>query len=146
VKRVVINDQDATGAIRAVAGMYQHHGLDVVIENPKGSIRRGVGPDGTPWATALAGDYGYIRRTVGEDDEPLDCFVGEAYDSPMVLVIRQVDPATREFDEHKVMLGYRDLDTAISSYLQSYSDNAWARIGDIRLLKMQDFKAHIGEF
>jgi len=37
------------------------HGLDISIENPRGSTRSGVGPDGKEWSHKLDLHYGYIK-------------------------------------------------------------------------------------
>lgn len=44
-------------------GRVKVHGLEIVIENPKGSIRRGRGADGKEWSREMAHHYGYIRTT-----------------------------------------------------------------------------------
>lgn len=36
------------------------HGLLVKIETPRGSVRRGIGPDGDQWETVMTADYGEI--------------------------------------------------------------------------------------
>ena len=94
------------------AGNYQKghvnlHGLDISIENPRGSARSGVSPEGKKWETTLAHHYGYIRGTKGKDKDHLDVFIGPNPDSELVFVVDQVDPKTGKFDEHKVMLGFR---------------------------------------
>ena len=49
------------------AEVIDFHGLQVVIENPVGSVRAGIDPDGKPWATELTASYGYISGTEGAD-------------------------------------------------------------------------------
>ena len=55
-------------------------GLDVSIENPKGSYRSGVSRDGTKWKTQLHSHYGYIRGTKGRDKDHIDVFIGDNLD------------------------------------------------------------------
>jgi GGDEF domain-containing protein len=42
-------------------GHVRVHGLDISIENPQGSVRSGVGPNGQKWQQELKSHYGYIR-------------------------------------------------------------------------------------
>ena len=54
------------------AGNYQKghikvDGLDITIENPKGSVRSGVDADGNPWEVTMNNTYGYIRGTESVD-------------------------------------------------------------------------------
>jgi len=140
VTRVFLDDVDLTSGIIAAGEMLRVHGIEVVIENPKGSVRRGVGPDGESWEAVLAADYGYVRRVDGGDGEPLDCFVGPNALSDRVFVVRQVDPETREFDEHKVLFGYQTIVRAAADYVASYSDDAWRRVSAIYEMSMPEFK------
>lgn len=43
-------------------GKITFQGLDITIENPKGSIRSGIGKDGTAWSVRMPAAYGYITR------------------------------------------------------------------------------------
>lgn len=43
-------------------------GLDITIENPKGSRRSGVSKDGTPWSVVMPAHYGYITRVRTPDE------------------------------------------------------------------------------
>ena len=57
-------------------GRATFRGLNISIENRKGSVRRGVDSDGHEWATKMNYDYGYIRGTEGVDGDHLDCYLG----------------------------------------------------------------------
>ncbi|ASC68576.1 hypothetical protein B9P52_31770 [Achromobacter denitrificans] len=117
-------------------------GLDISIENPEGSERRGTSPDGTAWANRMAGHYGYIRRTEGADGDQVDVFVrpGTAPDfSGPVFVIDQVNPGSGKFDEAKVMLGYPDQKAAEEAYRASYTPD-WKGMGQVTRLDMPAFK------
>lgn len=117
-------------------------GLELSIENPEGSERRGTSPDGTQWANRMAGHYGYIRRTEGADGDQVDVFVrpGTAPDfSGPVFVVDQVDPATGKFDEAKVMLGYSNQKEAEKAYRASYDRN-WKGMGKLTKMEMPVFK------
>ncbi len=97
--------------------------FNVTIENPKGSIRSGVDANGEKWETEMQNTYGYIRGTEGVDGDHIDVFLSNDIDSwngRKVFVIDQYNP-DGTFDEHKVMLGFNDIDDADSAYLSNYS-------------------------
>lgn len=114
-------------------------GLYMVVETPKGTIRRGYG-----WECTMPADYGYIRAATGADGDQLDAYLGPDPSSSYVLVIDQLtkpNGAPAKFDEHKVMLGYPDKETALSDYVLSYSDGKGApRIGAATEMSIDQFK------
>src|SRR5690242_13318940 len=81
-------------------------GMDVVIENPKGSARSGVDKSGKPWSVTMQSDYGYLRRANGQDGEGLDVFLGPDERAENVYVIHQNQPDTGKYDEDKCMAGF----------------------------------------
>jgi hypothetical protein len=118
-------------------------GMDVSVENPQGSVRRGTSPDGTAWETPMRDHYGYIRGTTAADGDKLDVFIkpGTPPDfDGMVFVVDQVDPDTGKFDEAKVVMGAADQAEAEAIYLRNYSDG-WQGLGAITALPMAEFKA-----
>lgn len=117
-------------------------GLDISIEIPKGGVRRGTRPDGTTWETEMPAAYGYVKRTTGADGENVDVYVGDAPTSGQVFVIDQVDPETRSFDEHKVVLGTRSEQEAVEKiYSRAFSDGTGrSRVGGVRAMTMPEFK------
>jgi hypothetical protein len=54
-------------------GRTKVQGMDISIENKKGSVRSGTDKDGHEWHTHMNFDYGYIRGTVGKDKDHVDC-------------------------------------------------------------------------
>jgi hypothetical protein len=42
-------------------GRFIWNGLEIVIENPEGSVRSGIDSDGKSWETKMQNHYGYIR-------------------------------------------------------------------------------------
>jgi hypothetical protein len=114
-------------------------GLDITIENPKGSTRRGVSKDGKAWENIIHHHYGYIKGTVGRDKDHIDVFIGDKTESPHVYVVNQVDPATGRFDEHKVMLGFESLADASDAYYANY-EKGWKGMGSMTTQSMVDFK------
>ena len=123
-------------------GHVRLHGLDITIENPKGSTRSGVGADGKPWSVTMRAHYGYIKRTESEaDGDHIDVFVGPHPESEAVFVIDQ-NKTDGRFDEHKCMLGYRNAAEAKAAYLANYSAN-WTGFRAITPLTIDQFKQWI---
>lgn len=114
-------------------------GMLLSIENPRGTIRQGQNLDGTNWSQKMPHHYGFIRGVTGADGDELDCFVGPNLMSDKVFVVNQNDPASGEFDEHKVMLGFDSLEEATAAYHSSYSTD-WQGFGDAIELGMDNFK------
>lgn len=117
-------------------------GYDITIENPKGSLRSGVNADGKAWETLMNNDYGYLRGTEGVDGDHIDVFLSDAPERGSVFVIDQVDPMTGKFDEHKVMYGFPDAETARAAYLSNYEDG-WQGLGAITEVNKDEFKRWI---
>jgi Inorganic Pyrophosphatase/Defence against restriction A N-terminal/Large polyvalent protein-associated domain 3 len=105
------------------------HGLKVAIENPRGSVRSGVSPDGKAWQNRMAAHYGEFSGTRGADGDAVDVFVGDVPESRLVWVINQKDPKGG-FDEHKVMLGFLSEQQARDAYKFSF-DRDWKGLGTI---------------
>lgn len=117
------------------------HGMDIAIENPRGSDRTGIDRTGKPWSVEMPDHYGYINRTEGADGEQVDVYVGQDLNSQNVFIVDQVNPHTKDFDEHKVMIGYPDQQSAIDAYQRAFSDgNGGARVGAITSMTVDQFK------
>ncbi|MGE6120030.1 LPD38 domain-containing protein [Aeromonas media] len=119
-------------------------GLDIALENPKGSTRSGTDQDGKAWQSTMAHDYGYIKRTLGADGDHVDVFIGDKPDSETVYVVDQVDPKTGKFDEHKVMMGFSDEQAAREGYLGNY-EAGWKGLGAIKAMPVESFKRWVSE-
>ncbi|MFW2013744.1 PLxRFG domain-containing protein [Acinetobacter bereziniae] len=119
-------------------GHIKVQGLDISIENPKGSERRGTDPDGKEWAHTMSDHYGYIKRTKGADNEHIDTYIGNNPDSNQVFIVDQIDQASGNFDEHKVMLGFNNQEEATTAYKSNF-DKGW-KVGPIRNMDMEQFK------
>lgn len=101
-------------------GRTAFRGLNISIENKKGTIRRGVDSDGHKWAIKMHYDYGYIRGTEGVDGDHVDCYIGNNIDAKNVYIIHQKIPGTDKYDEDKCMLGFNTLADAKAAYLKQY--------------------------
>lgn len=140
----VLNDLPEPSAAQIEAGNYKKghvkvQGLDIAIENPKGSERKGVSPDGKEWATTMKDHYGYVKRTKGADGDAVDVFIGDNPNSDKVFVVDQVDPATGKFDEHKVVVGANNVQQAKMFYNRNYA-KGWKGAGKVTEMSTDGFK------
>lgn len=117
-------------------------GYNITIENPKGSVRRGTDSKGNAWENTLNNDYGYIRGTEGVDGDHIDVYLSDNPTEGNVFVIDQVNPETREFDEHKVMYGFDSAEEAREAYLANFSEG-WDGLGTITEVSKDEFKKWI---
>lgn len=113
-------------------------GLDVTIENPRGSKRTGKRPDGTTWSHTMSDHYGYIKRTTGADNEQVDVYVGPKPDAKQVFVVDQLDQQSGGFDEHKIMLGFPTKAKAMAAYKSNF-DKGW-KLGPVKAMSTEEFK------
>lgn len=136
-----VKDWEPPTEAEASAGNYKKprinlHGIEIAIENPKGTKRRPEWPK-------LAHHYGYASRVAGSpapearDGDKVDIFVGPNPDSQIVFVVDQEHPSGR-YDEPKVLLGFTNEDDAKKGYLDSYQDG-W-HCGPITALTVEQFK------
>jgi hypothetical protein len=114
-------------------------GIDISIENPVGSVRKGIDEDGKAWEHEMKSSYGYIKRTEGKDGDHVDVFIGNNPASQTVFVIDQVKVTDRTFDESKVMLGYDNALQLKEAYLENY-DEGWDGLSDITEVNINNFK------
>jgi predicted RNA methylase len=122
-------------------GHVKLHGMDVSIENAKGSERRGTAPDGTEWSVEMPAHYGYVRRSQGADGDQVDVYIGDRPESDAAFVIDQYDPETGEFDEHKAVLGVETEAEALAIYDAGFSDGSGpSRRGGVAELDVTDFR------
>lgn len=108
-------------------------GLPISIEYEAGDTRKDH---------AMHYTYGYIRCTTGADNEALDVYVGPSTNADSVYWVTQLGgPEFKDFDEHKVMVGFSDMKAAKSAYLRQYPKKFF---GGIREQSMTDFKTELG--
>lgn len=120
--------------------------FDITIEQPQGSVRKGTDADGKQWESKMNNTYGYIRGAVGVDGDHIDVFLSndiDGWNGRKVFVVDQYNP-DGSFDEHKVMLGFNDVDEAKSDYLANY-ESGWenGRRIDITGVNLEDFEKWI---
>ena len=122
-------------------GRTRLYGMDISIENKKGSYRSGVDKDGHKWKTLMHYDYGYIRGTVGTDKDHLDCYVGPDKEAQKVYVIHQNDPVTHKYDEDKCMLCFSSAADAKAAYMKQYDRPGF--FGSMTTMTIEQFKSFI---
>lgn len=152
---------DATGDIENLPHKVLHegnyrkghiwiNGLNVSIENAKGSRRGEKDEKGIKWQVKMPAAYGYIRGTIGADGDQVDCYIGKHPKSDTVWVIDQnvvsKKGKVKGFDEHKCMLGYKKLHRALADWHASHFGNdGHDRFADVVELSMDEFKRWLKE-
>lgn len=125
-------------------GPFTVDGLAIKIENCAMTYRSGTDSNGKQWKTKMYAHYGYISNTEGKDGDLVDVFIKpnvEADDiknSP-VFIVNQVRPDTQKFDEHKIMLGFDDGESAKRMYLKCY-EKGWSGMGEVTEMEWVEFK------
>lgn len=137
-------------AAHKLHGRLTFQGLDISIENRKGSIRRWYDPHGKEKGhTTMHFDYGYIRQTKGTDGDHVDVYVGPNDESTKVFVVDQMKKpdgedngkAWTKFDEQKCMLGFDSAKDAKAAYLRQYNDPRF--FGSMKEMTMEDFQSKV---
>ena len=117
-------------------------GVDISVENPQGSVRRGTDADGKDWSNTMQWHYGYAKRTVGSDDEQQDVFVKPGmpldYTGP-VFVVDQIDPKTGKHDEYKSMVGAQSPMEARKAYMGHYA-KGWKGLKNVTALNWDQWR------
>ncbi|MDR0542132.1 MAG: hypothetical protein LBH19_07945, partial [Dysgonamonadaceae bacterium] len=120
-------------------GHVRIQGFDISIEQPKGSVRRGVDENGKAWETKMHNTYGYFGKTESRDGDHIDVFLGDNPLSEKVFVVDQINPETGKFDEHKVMFGFDDIESARKAYFSNY-EKGWKGLGNITETNVETFR------
>lgn len=115
-------------------------GMKIAIENPKGS-KRYYNEDGERKYNIMKNHYGYFNVTKGKDGDAVDVFLGpDIEDFENVYCVDQKKKGTKdEFDETKVMLGFRSLEGAKAAYLSNYTPG-WDGIMSVTGVSLKTFK------
>ncbi len=129
-------------------GRTTFQGLDISIENKKGSVRRWYDPHGKEkGSTKMHFDYGYIRRTKGTDGDHVDVYIGPNPEATTAFIVNQMKKpegeikkdgkAWTKFDEQKVMLGFDSAKDAKAAYMKQYDDPRF--FGSMKAMPMEEF-------
>lgn len=113
-------------------------GLDIVIEVEKGESDE---PEEGNWNFPMSGmtrylPYGYIKRTMGNDEEEIDVFIGPDETSDKVFIFHLMKPEGA-FDEQKVLLGFNSAEEAAKFVSYQYPATAEPVL---LVMTMEDFK------
>lgn len=135
----LINNDYATGKIVI-------NGLMIEIENPVGSTRSGMDPNGNEWSTTMTAHYGFIADTKGNDGDEIDVFIApntpQDYNGP-IFVIAQND-SSGNFDEHKIIIGVQNKQDAIQLYRDHYDEN-WTGLASVHEYTFETLGAFLEE-
>lgn len=122
-------------------GHFYVKGMPISIENPIGSRRKYKDENGNDGFVIMKNHYGYFTNTTGngKDGDAVDVFIGPYPDDfEMVYVIDQ-NNKDGEFDESKVMIGFKSRQEAKEAYLSNYSKN-WRGFRAITGVSLKLFK------
>jgi len=103
-------------------GIIRYQGIPVAVENPRGSHRSGIAPDGKPWSTLMHAHYGEVHGLGAVDNtgDKWDAYVvHDEPDAPDSYTVRQLDEHGA-FDEPKTFLGCWSPEEARARYLAQY--------------------------
>jgi len=134
-------------AAQASEGAYKKpriewQGLTLAIENPAGSVRRGVNRSGQAWEIRMTYDYGEVLGSLGVDGDPVDIYMGPNPDAPMVYVVHQNTYGDwARYDEDKVMAGFDSEDDAKAAFLTNYTDARF--LGPVTAMPVAEFVAKV---
>lgn len=121
--------QSKTGAAYKLHGRRKFRGLDISIENRKGSYRHWYDKAADKEGKTLQRyPYGYVRRSKGMDGDHVDCYVGDNEGAKYVYVITTSKPPDfKAVDEQKCMLGFNSAAEAKRVFLQHYDSGKFFR-------------------
>lgn len=133
---------------QAEAGAYnkpriEWRGLNIAIENPAGSVRRGRNRHGVSWEIRMRYDYGEVVGSMGVDGDPVDIYLGpNLEDAPMVYVVHQRKVGRwDEYDEDKCMAGFMTEADAVAAFLSNYNDPRF--LGPVTAMSVDEFVAKV---
>lgn len=110
-------------------GRIRIHGYEGVIETPKGVERvKGI---------KVKHPVGYIRGVEGADQDQLDVIFGPEGETTPIFVVDQ--SIGGKFDEHKVMMGFRNRKQAETAHKTTYGKTA--QIMNVVEMTPREFKA-----
>lgn len=141
IARKEINKTPSEGQKKAgnyKMGHVNINGFDISIESPKGSIRSGKDENGNEWSIKMKNDYGYFKKTLGKDGDHIDVFIGPYPQENTIFVIDQ-NNLNGDFDESKVMMGFKTKDDAIKAYMSNYTKD-WKGFRCITQIDIENFK------
>lgn len=116
-------------------------GMNISVENRKGSYRHWKDDQGNEGKTKMLHDYGYIRGTEGKDGDHVDVFLGDNENAPFAFVVHQNRSDNGKYDEDKVMLGFDTAEAAKKAYLKHYDSIKF--FGGMKAMPIDKFKERV---
>jgi len=115
-------------------------GMDIAIENEKGSYRKWYDTfNKTEGKTLMKYAYGYMQGTLGVDGDKVDIYIGDNPKAEKVYVVHQMKtPNFKEFDEDKCMVGFDSAEDAKKAYLGQYNNPKF--FGSMTEMSVEEFK------
>ena len=122
-------------------GHFYIKGMPISIENPKGSKRKYKDDKGNDGYIIMKNHYGYFTNTTGngKDGDAVDVFIGPHPDSFEIGSVIDQNNKDGEFDESKVMIGFKSKQGAKEAYLSNYNKN-WRGFRAITGVSLKLFK------
>ena len=116
-------------------------GMPISIENPKGSKRHWKDDKGNEGYNIMKNHYGYFKKTSGngKDGDAVDVFIGPNPEEAVTVYVVDQNNKSGDFDESKVMLGFKSITDAKEAYLSNYSKD-WKGFRDITGVGILTFK------
>lgn len=95
----------------------------ILVENKKGSVRKGTGPNGKEWRTVMPAHYGEFKGTAGADGDPVDVYIGPNVNSDVVYIVHITKPPKfTTYDEDKVAIGFNSVAEVREMMSKAYDD------------------------
>lgn len=116
-------------------------GFPITIETPKGSFRTYRDANGRFGSVEMKNHYGYFTNTTGngKDGDAVDVFIGDSVDDFDFVYVVDQNKANGEFDESKVMLGFKTEAQARKAYMSNYSKD-WKGFRGITAVSIELFR------
>lgn len=116
-------------------------GMKITIETPKGRKREYKTRNGRTGSITLQNHYGYFGGTCGngKDGDAVDVFIGPYPNNFENVYVIDQNNYDGEFDESKVMIGFKSKKEAKKAYLSNYN-SGWSGFRCITEVPIEIFK------
>jgi hypothetical protein len=118
-------------------GHTEIQGMPISIEYPKGSER----PVGKSESRTMGAHYGYLKGTGGADGQQVDVMVGEDPENRTAYLVDHLN-ASGEWQQHRVLLGFKDLEAALRAYRSAYPDNPMGPVSEVGIPELREWLSH----
>jgi hypothetical protein len=114
-------------------GKFKWHGLEIALENARGSVRMGANRS---WSFVMKDHYGYFVGSRSQaDGDPIDVFVSTFDLKPELAYVINQNNRQGSFDEHKVVVGVANAAQAETVYRRNYPED-WTGFGGLVALTL----------